>query len=47
MYVITKKNTHEVPNEVYFASSLMEATTLKNELTTETGDEWIIATELD
>ena len=47
MYVITKKNTYEVNNEVYFASSLMEATTLKNELTAETGDEWILAKVLD
>lgn len=46
MYVITKKNTFEVQNEVYFHTKLDDALLFLSDLVDETGDEWIIAVVL-
>ena len=49
MYVITKKNTYDVPNEVYFAYTLVEAMNKQDELHEKFFNqvEWILAKVLD
>lgn len=47
-YVITKKHTFDVGNEVFFAYSLQEAINYKESLTRSYPDvEWLIATVLE
>ena len=49
MYVITKKNTYEVNNEVYFAETFNEAEDRQYELIEKSNntEEWIIASVVD
>lgn len=42
-YLITRIDTFEVTNEVYFASSLEKAQDLRDSLIEQSGDSWILA----
>lgn len=46
-YVITRKNTFEITNAVYFAESLEDATALRDQFHAEDGNHWVIALILE